>query len=76
MTQHHIAGSEAHRPSAHFIVRVGRRRRTLHPAVTVLGTAAAIGLIASLIDAAIGQPVCLTLCALGFLCLWLVPGGQ
>lgn len=74
MTRHKIMGSEAHRPSAHIQVRLGRPRRRMHPAIQIHMMAVGVGVVASVIDIVIGAPVCLTLVSFGFLILWLTPG--
>ncbi|NBW06951.1 MAG: hypothetical protein EBR82_02870 [Caulobacteraceae bacterium] len=56
---HNIVSSEAHRPSPHVRVRIGRRRRRPAGLKTWFAAAAAIGALASLIDGLIGYPACL-----------------
>jgi fatty acid desaturase len=67
VTHHNITSNEAHEPSAHVRIHVGRPRRRRAPAgvKTFLWSAAGVGAIASLIDTIIGQPVCLVLCVVG-----------
>lgn len=67
MTRHNIARSEAFSPQAHVLVRLGRRRRRLNPVAGFFLGVAAMGVVASLIDSAIGAPVCLGLCLTGLL---------
>lgn len=69
MTQHNIIGSEADRAGAHILVRIGRARRRLNPVAVFFGFAGGLGLVAGLIDSAIGSPVFLGLCAFAFLAI-------
>jgi hypothetical protein len=64
---HNITSSEADRPSPHVRIHIGRpRRRRLQAGVkTFLWSAAGVGVITSLIDTILGQPVCLVLCVVG-----------
>lgn len=75
MTQHHnISGSEAFAPRPHVIVRrIRKARRSVHPAVMLFAIAAALGVIASLLDSWIGAPIFLGLVSIGFLILWVWP---
>lgn len=74
MTQHNITGSEAFNPNAHVLIRVAKRvRRPWHPAVKAFAVAGVVGAVASLIDAAIGAPVCLVLVSVIFFALWIWP---
>lgn len=69
MTQHNIVGSEADRPLAHVVIRVGRRRMRPSPLALLFAGATIFGAITGLIDMAIGAPV--TLCLAGLvLFIW------
>lgn len=74
MTQHNIVGSEAFEPAPHVMIRAVRQiRRPWHPAAKLFAIAGLLGGVASAIDVVVGAPVALTLCAAGWLALWLWP---
>ena len=65
MTQHRIVGSDAGLPAAHILVRHGTRRRgrvLSFAARQVLGWLGGV-VVASLMDALIGAPVCFVIIA-------------
>lgn len=69
---HNIAGSEAFQARPKIVIRELPRRR---PRATIFARAICalvlVGLLAALIDAAIGAPVAFTLVAVAFLFAWL-----
>lgn len=69
---HNIAGSEAFRTGPAVIVRqLPRRRARLSPIACLFVGAAASAPIGALVDAMIGQPVCLSIATLVFFVAWL-----
>lgn len=73
---HNITGNEAHLPSAHVRIRTGRRRRLPAGVKRFFAGAIGVGVVASIADTLIGQPVCLTLIVVAFVAWRFWPTGR
>ena len=71
-THHNIAGSEAFSPGPKVLIsELPPRRPHLSAVARLFMGAAIVAVAASLIDAAIGAPVCWTIVTITFLVAWL-----
>lgn len=69
---HNITGSEAFSARPKVVIReLPRRRSRVSPFVRAICAIALVGLLAGLIDAAIGAPVVLFVISVAFLIAWL-----